>query len=62
MTEQNLPHALFCNMGLLTTDRLWIHPERTAATIELICPLSGEVVLTDGGREATAKPGQLLLL
>lgn len=56
------PNITFVHAGLFTTDREWIHPDRTEETYEIICVTKGVVYLNDNGREYTLTKGQTLLL
>lgn len=48
--------------GLFSTDEMWIHPDRTETTYEIIYVTSGKVYMNIDGKEYCAEKGHLLLL
>ena len=56
------PNITFVHAGLFTTDKEWIHPDRTEETYEIICVTKGVVYLNDNGTEYALSKGQTILL
>ena len=52
----------FDYMGLFDTDRVWIHPERTEKTYELIYNLKNDIFLEENGNPVTLKKGEVAIL
>lgn len=52
----------FAGMGLFTTEREWIHPDRVEETYEIIYVTRGEVFMNDCGREVCITKGQALVM
>ncbi len=56
------PNITYHFAGLFTSDKEWIHPDRTEDTYEIICVTKGEVYMNDNGTEYCVKKGQCLLM
>lgn len=53
---------LFKYMGLFDSENLWIHPERTEPTYELIYNLKNDIYLEEDGILLTVKKGEIVIL
>ena len=49
-------------MGLFDTDDVWIHPERTEKTYELIYNLKNDIYLEEDGKPITLRKGEAAIL